>query len=84
MQILVAFALFDTDGDGQLTLEELTTCIASVLRVVCAVGQDVKGNHIHIFSEPPEGWRICAGSHCAWYSSVDATDPHSDIVFGVG
>ncbi|CAM9111919.1 unnamed protein product [Ectocarpus fasciculatus] len=42
-KILVAFALFDTDGDGQLTLEELTTCIASVLRVVCAVGQDVKG-----------------------------------------
>ncbi|CAM9385209.1 unnamed protein product [Ectocarpus sp. 4 AP-2014] len=42
-KILVAFTLFDTDGDGQLTFEELTTCIASVLRVVCAVGQDVKG-----------------------------------------
>ncbi|CAB1112380.1 unnamed protein product [Ectocarpus sp. CCAP 1310/34] len=42
-KILVAFTLFDTDGDGQLTFEELSTCIASVLRVVCAVGQDVKG-----------------------------------------
>ncbi|CAM9311953.1 unnamed protein product, partial [Hapterophycus canaliculatus] len=40
-KILVAFTLFDTDGDEMLALEEVTVYLASMLRVVCAVGHDV-------------------------------------------
>lgn len=43
LQILVAFVLFDTDGDGKLTFEEVKTYITSVLRVVRALGQDATG-----------------------------------------
>lgn len=37
--------LLDADEDGQLVFEEVTMYIASVLRVVCAVGQDMTGEH---------------------------------------
>ncbi|CAM9990495.1 unnamed protein product [Scytosiphon promiscuus] len=40
-KIQVAFVLFDTDGDEMLAFEEVTMYIASMLRVVCAVGHDV-------------------------------------------
>eukprot|EP00752_Nemacystus_decipiens_P007742 g6921.t1 len=39
-KILVAFVLFDKDGDGKLAFEEAKTYITSVLRVVRALGQD--------------------------------------------
>lgn len=42
-QILVALTLFDTDADGKLTFEEVTTYMASVLRVVCAVSEGEMG-----------------------------------------
>eukprot|EP00903_Cladosiphon_okamuranus_P015661 g14463.t1 len=40
-KILVAFVLFDADQDGKLTFEEVKAYIASVLRLVRALGQDV-------------------------------------------
>lgn len=43
LQILVAFMLFDTDGDGNLAFEEVKTYITSVLRVIRALGQDATG-----------------------------------------
>lgn len=43
VQILVAFVLFDTDGDGKLAFEEVKTYITSVLRLVRALGQDTTG-----------------------------------------
>lgn len=61
LQILVAFLLLDKDGDGQLVFEEVTEYIASVLRVLCAVGQDVTRErcfrhtlfHFHARWSPP-------------------------------
>lgn len=39
----MAFVLFDTDADGKLTFEEVSMYMASVLRVVYAVSEDVEG-----------------------------------------
>lgn len=56
LQVLVAFLLLDTDGDGQLVFEEVSMYIASVLKVVYAIGQGVTGDRC---------FRI------TWYSSLD-------------
>lgn len=55
LQILVAFVLFDTDGDGKLAFEEVKTYITSVLRVVRALGQDATGEFWE--DNKDDGWQ---------------------------
>lgn len=49
----MAFVLFDTDADGKLSFEEVTMYMASVLRVVYAVSEDVTGATLFVMGLRP-------------------------------
>lgn len=69
----MAFVLFDTDGDEMLAFEEVTMYIASVLRVVYAVGHDVTGD---LRSNPSTlQYRMAtATSHKPWLAAFRAEE----------